>query len=97
MTQIKKKINKKVYTLSNEENQSDKGDYKNFMSKEIFEQPTTAKNCINEYVDTLKKDINIYNFPIQPEKLKKIILKDLNNKNQKSFEISKFELKNEIR
>ena len=44
------------------------------MSKEIFEQPTTAKNCINEYVDTLKKDINIYNFPIQPEKLKKIIL-----------------------
>ena len=67
----KKKINKKVYTLSNEENQSDKGDYKNFMSKEIFEQPTTAKNCINEYVDTLKKDINIYNFPIQPEKLKK--------------------------
>ncbi len=70
----KKKINKKVYTLSNEENQSDKGDYKNFMSKEIFEQPTTAKNCINEYVDTLKKDINIYNFPIQPEKLKKIIL-----------------------
>ena len=71
----KKKINKKVYTLSNEENQSDKGDYKNFYVKgEIFEQPTTAKNCINEYVDTLKKDINIYNFPIQPEKLKKIIL-----------------------
>ena len=30
-------------------------------------------------------------------KNKKIILKDLKNKNQKSFEISKFELKNEIR
>ena len=38
------------------------------MSKEIFEQPNTAKNCINEYIDSLKKDINIYNFPIQPEK-----------------------------
>ena len=70
----KKKINKKVYTLSDDKNTSDKGDYKNFMSKEIFEQPTTAKNCINEYIDSLKKDINIYNFPIKPEKINKIVL-----------------------
>ena len=70
----KKKINKKVYALSDDENISDKGDYKNFMSKEIFEQPITAKNCINEYIDSLKKDINIYNFPINPEKINKIIL-----------------------
>ena len=70
----KRKINKKVYSLSDDENISDKGDYKNFMSKEIFEQSTTAKNCINEYTDTLKKDINIYNFPINPEKISKIIL-----------------------
>ena len=41
------------------------------MSKEIFEQPLTAKNCINEYVDSLK-DINIYNFPI--DQLKSIKL-----------------------
>ena len=53
---------------------SDKGDYKNFMSKEIFEQPITAKNCINEYIDSLKKDINIYDFPIKPESINKIIL-----------------------
>ena len=70
----KRKINKKVYALSDDENISDKGDYKNFMSKEIFEQSTTAKNCINEYVDSLKKDINIYNFPIKPEKINKITL-----------------------
>ncbi len=70
----KKKINKKVYVLSDDKNTSDKGDYKNFMSKEIFEQSTTAKNCINEYIDSLKKDINIYNFPIKPEKIKKIVL-----------------------
>jgi len=70
----KKKINKKVYVLSDDKNTSDKGDYKNFMSKEIFEQSTTAKNCINEYIDSLKKDINIYNFPIKPEKINKIIL-----------------------
>ena len=70
----KKKINKKVYVLSNDKNTSDKGDYKNFMSKEIFEQSTTAKNCINEYIDSLKKDINIYNFPIKPEKINKIVL-----------------------
>ncbi len=70
----KKKINKKVYVLSDDKNTSDKGDYKNFMSKEIFEQSTTAKNCINEYIDSLKKDINIYNFPIKPEKINKIVL-----------------------
>ncbi len=70
----KKKINKKIYNLSDDKNTSDKGDYKNFMSKEIFEQPTTAKNCINEYIDTLKKDINIYNFPIQPKEINKIVL-----------------------
>ncbi len=70
----KKKINKKVHILSDDENISEKGDYKNFMSKEIFEQAVTAKNCINEYVDSLKKDINIYNFPIKPEKINKIVL-----------------------
>ena len=70
----KKKINKKVYVLSDDKNTSDKGDYKNFMSKEIFEQSNTAKNCINEYIDSLKKDINIYNFPIKPEKINKIVL-----------------------
>ena len=70
----KKKINKKVYVLSDDQNTSDKGDYKNFMSKEIFEQSITAKNCINEYIDSLKKDINIYNFPIKPENINKIVL-----------------------
>ncbi len=70
----KNKINKKIHIVSEEENIADKGDYKNFMSKEIFEQPITAKKCINEYIDSLKKDINIYNFPINPKDLKKIIL-----------------------
>ncbi len=69
-----KKINKKVHILSDDENTSDKGDYKNFMSKEIFEQPKTAKNCINEYIDSLKKDINIYNFPVKPKNIKKVVL-----------------------
>ncbi len=70
----KKKINKKVYTLSEDKNISDKGDYKNFMSKEIFEQSTTAKTCINEYIDSLKRDINIYDFPIKPKTINKIVL-----------------------
>ena len=70
----KKKINKKIHVVSDEENTSDKGDYKNFMSKEIFEQPVTAKRCVNEYIDNLKKEINIYNFPIAPKEIKKIIL-----------------------
>ena len=70
----KNKVNKKIHIVSDEENISDKGDYKNFMSKEIFEQPITAKKCINEYVDNLKKDINIYSFPITPNKINKIVL-----------------------
>ena len=69
-----KKINKKVNILSDDKNINDKGDYKNFMSKEIFEQPMTARNCINEYIDKLKQDINIYDFPIKPEKIKKVVL-----------------------
>ena len=68
------KINKKIHTLSDDENISDKGDYKNFMSKEIFEQSITIKKCISEYTDRLKKDINIYNFPIDPKKINKIVL-----------------------
>ena len=68
------KINKKIHILSNDKNLTDKGDYKNFMSKEIFEQPNTVKTCINEYMDVIKKDINIFNFPIDPTKLNKIIL-----------------------
>ncbi len=70
----KNKINKKIHILTNDQNVANKGDYKNFMSKEIFEQATTAKNCINEYTDSLKKDINIYNFPILPSNIKKITL-----------------------
>ena len=70
----KNKVNKKVLTLSDDKKTHDKGDYKNFMSKEIFEQPITAKNCINEYVDSLREDINFYNFPIKLESIDKIVL-----------------------
>ncbi len=70
----KNKINKKIHIVSDEKNVSDKGDYKNFMSKEIFEQSITAKKCVSEYIDSLKRDINILNFPIEPNKINKIIL-----------------------
>jgi glucosamine--fructose-6-phosphate aminotransferase (isomerizing) len=72
--QNEKKINKKVLVLSDDRNLADKGDYKNFMSKEIFEQPITVKNGINEYVDKIKNDINLYNFPIEPKSIEKIVL-----------------------
>ena len=70
----KKKINKKVFILSDDKNITDKGDYQNFMSKEIFEQPITSKNCIKEYIDSISRNINFYNFPIEPKKLNKIVL-----------------------
>jgi len=69
-----KKINKKIFVLSDDINLADKGDYKNFMIKEIFEQPNTVKNAINEYVDKIKNDINLYNFPIEPKSIEKIVL-----------------------
>ena len=69
-----KKINKRILTLSEDKNTAEKGDYKDFMSKEINEQNITAKNCVKEYVDQLRKDINLYNFPIQPKDIQKIIL-----------------------
>ncbi len=69
-----KKINKKILILSDDKNTAEKGDYKDFMSKEINEQDITAKNCVNEYVDQLRKDINLYNFPIPPKDIKKIFL-----------------------
>ena len=69
-----KKINKEVLILSNDENTESKGDYKDFMSKEINEQNITAQICIKEYVDELRKDINVYNFPLKPDKIKKLFL-----------------------
>ena len=68
------KINKEVLTLSDDKHIAEKGDYKDFMSKEIHEQNITAKTCIKEYIDQLRGDINLYNFPIKPQEIEKIIL-----------------------
>tara|TARA_B110000438_G_scaffold302003_1_gene358407 strand:- start:113 stop:1930 length:1818 start_codon:yes stop_codon:yes gene_type:complete len=69
-----KKINKKILTLSAENQFADKGDYKDFMSKEINEQSVTVKTCIKEYIDHLRHDINLYKFPIEPKEINKIVL-----------------------
>ena len=69
-----KKVNKKILTLSNDKFAAEKGNYKDFMSKEINEQSTTVKTCIKEYVDQLRRDVNLYNFPLEPSTIKKIIL-----------------------
>ncbi len=68
------KINKKVMNLSKDEVNYDKGDYKYFMEKEIDEQPTTINACINEYVDKLNNQINIYNFPWKISSFKSAML-----------------------
>jgi len=68
------KVNKEVFNLSKDEIDYDKGDYKHYMSKEIDEQPTTIKNCINEYLDKFNLQINISNFPWKIMDLKSILL-----------------------
>ncbi len=68
------RVNKEILTLSNDKHTAEKGDYKDFMSKEINEQSLTTKDCIKEYVDNLREEINLYNFPIEPNKIKKIVL-----------------------
>ena len=69
-----KKINKKILNLSQDNQNYDKGDYKHFMAKEIDEQPTTIKNCVNEYVDKINRQINIYNFPWKINQLSSVVL-----------------------
>ena len=68
------KVNKKVLELSTDEQNYEKGDFKHFMAKEIEEQPVTLKDCINEYVDTINNDINIYNFPWDLKEISSITL-----------------------
>jgi len=68
------KINKKVLELSSDQQKYDKGDFKHFMAKEIEEQPETLKTGIKEYVDSINKDINIYNFPWKIDEIKSIML-----------------------
>ncbi len=68
------KVNKKILELSSHENNYDKGEYKHFMAKEIDEQPTTIKNCINEYIDKKNNDINIFNFPWKYKDISSIVL-----------------------
>ena len=68
------KVNKKILELSSNENNYDKGEYKHFMAKEIDEQPVTIKNCINEYIDKINNDINIFNFPWKLQDISSIIL-----------------------
>ena len=68
------KVNKKILELSSNEQNYEKGDYKHFMAKEIEEQPTTIKNCINEYVNKINSDINIFNFPWKPSEISSIVL-----------------------
>ncbi len=68
------KINKKILKLSTNEQNYEKGDYKHFMAKEIEEQPTTIKNCINEYIDKINSSINIFNFPWKFDEISSIVL-----------------------
>ena len=67
-------INKETFTLSENKSEVSKGNYKNFMIKEIFEQPITLKTCLKEYIDKIREEINFYNLPIEPKQIKKIVL-----------------------
>ena len=44
------------------------------MDKEIDEQPISLKNCINEYIDNINNDINIYNFPWKHNEINSLTL-----------------------
>ena len=70
----KEKINKEIFTLSDDKSSVSKGNYKNFMIKEIFEQPISIKTCLKEYIDKIREEINFYNLPINPKDIEKIVL-----------------------
>ena len=44
------------------------------MAKEIDEQPSTIKNCVNEYVDKINNEINLLSFPWKKEQIKSVKL-----------------------
>ncbi len=69
-----KKVNKKILQLSSNEFNYEKGEYKHYMAKEIDEQPSTIKNCVNEYVDKINNEINLLNFPWNKEQIKSVKL-----------------------
>ncbi len=68
------KVNKKIFNLSKDDQNYEKGDYKYYMAKEIDEQPITLKNCVNEYIDKHNKEINIYNFPWKINEISSVVL-----------------------
>ncbi len=70
----KDKINKEIFTLYEDKASVSKGNYKNFMIKEIFEQPVTVKTCLKEYIDKIREEINFYNLPLAPKEINKIVL-----------------------
>ena len=70
----KDKINKEIFTLSEDKASVSKGNYKNFMIKEISEQPVTVKTCLKEYIDKIREEINFYNLPLDPKEINKIVL-----------------------
>ena len=70
----KDKINKEIFTLTEDKASVSKGNYKNFMIKEIFEQPVTTKTCLKEYIDKIREEINFYNLPLTPKEINKIVL-----------------------
>ena len=72
--ELGKKINKKILSLTTNEQNYDKGEYKHFMAKEIDEQPTTIKNCVNEYIDKKNNEISIFNFPWKTKDISSITL-----------------------
>ena len=63
-----------ILSLTTNEQNYDKGDYKHFMAKEIDEQPLTIKNCINEYIDKKNNEISIFNFPWKIKDISSITL-----------------------
>ena len=67
------KVNKKILKLSSNEQDYDKGDYKHFMAKEIEEQPITIKNCVNEYINKISREINIFNFPWKVNEISSVV------------------------
>ncbi len=67
-----RKINKKTLLVSDKDESYEKGEFKHFMLKEIYEQSQTIKSCINEYIDKINNEINIINLPWKVSDIKSI-------------------------
>ena len=66
------KVKREVFLTSYNDKNSEKGNFKHFMQKEIFEQPSVLGDSLSRFIDPTKKKIEIKDLNIDWKKVKSL-------------------------